>query len=118
MTYPLRSRARRSPAFSLIEILVSLSLIGIVISLVRFDVGGSLTIFGKKSLERLVDSEIERALFLSAISPESPTTQLRIPGCDKDITVYAGGHFKPAVITCGLTKFLISSSGKVVNESE
>ena len=113
--YRLPSPAERLRGFSLIEALVALSLIAVLVSLIRLDLGGALTIFSGKSIERLVESEVGLALFVSTVSSTTPVSFVEVPGCDTAITVFAGGHLEPVRLTCGTVEFSISRSGQLTS---
>jgi hypothetical protein len=106
---------KRLPAFSLIEILTVMIVVGIILTLPRWPLLGDNLL--NKASDRLV---VTQKKFDSALLQQSNSTSEKVkivklePLCEQEeVAIYAGGWLKPVSFTCGGKKIIVGALGQL-----
>ena len=100
-------------AFSLFEILIALTIIGVVLSFTDWTQLNYKAENKEENLEKLIRTNILANLAIASGTPKSPTLNISMPEfCEKaKLKVAAGGILDDVEINCGKFNVFVSSTG-------
>ena len=108
----------RMPAFSLIEILVVMIIVGIILTLPKWALIGDQLLNKADNRLAIAQNKLDTVLLQQANSTSQKVITVKLePLCEKqEVAVYTGGWLKPISLTCGARKITVTVLGQLLND--
>jgi prepilin-type N-terminal cleavage/methylation domain-containing protein len=104
------------PAFSLIEILVVMIIVGIILTLPKWPLIGDQLLNKADNRLAIAQNKLDTVLLQQANSTSQKVITVELePLCEKkEVAVYTGGWLKPISLTCGARKITVTVLGQLL----
>lgn len=108
----------RMPAFSLIEVLTVMIIVGIILTLPKWPLIGDQLLNKANNRLAITQNKFDLALLQQSNPTSKKVITVKLePLCEnQEVAVYAGGWLKPVVLSCGGKKIIVGALGHLAFE--